>query len=447
MSIANELRRDVTEEKEEGLNIPVHVFPEDIQRVITTLTNDAGLPKEYITSAILFAISVVIGNRYEIDTKYNGVQPAILYIALFGTAGSGKSPVIKYILNPIYNHESIKYEAFTTELAAYQQAAKEARANNTDFEETEPVFTHQYLTTDTTPEAWTATLSKVKHGFGIVADELEGLLNVKNSYSGSIESQLLSYYNGDPISLNRKKEGHVRIDKPCTSIITGTQLSKVKDTLSNGRDKSGLIDRFICAICENHKKKYRSEQGVNKEVLHSWENIINRLLHTHEEHTEPTIISYTQEAAKLMYEWDCENINKQNAESSDTVISIYAKLVTNVHRLALCLQLLRYACQETSSNLSVEVQAAKGAIELIEYYRETALMLREYADHYYDPTQELEAYKKEFYAALPTQFTKAEAIDIANKQGVNKATLDRLLTKKSLFEKLQRGEYKKRYDG
>ncbi|MCS6795730.1 MAG: YfjI family protein, partial [Raineya sp.] len=90
------------EQASEFLNpFPVSAFPKAIQEIINALEKDLNFPKDYTASAILFAVSVALGKRYQVKVKGTWIEKAILFLALVGYPGSNKTHPLHTIVKPL----------------------------------------------------------------------------------------------------------------------------------------------------------------------------------------------------------------------------------------------------------------------------------------------------------------------------------------------------------
>ena len=100
-----------------------------------------------------------------------------------------------------------------------------------------------------------------------------------------------------------------------------------------------------------------------------------------------------------------------------------------------------WACGD-GDKTAVGTDAIKGAIQLAEYFRNTALKVHDIISN---PLGQLPENHKLFYEALPEFFTTAEGLEIAKKHLIPKDTYYKFLKrhKGELFKNTSRGTYEK----
>ena len=134
-------------------------------------------------------------------------------------------------------------------------------------------------------------------------------------------------------------------------------------------------------------------------------------------------------------------IQRANAIEDDNMIeSRPMKAPVHVARIALILQVLRYACCESHLQF-VTKQAMHGAIRLMEYFEDSYCRIREYVanDACDEPSREL-------LSTLNDSFTTAEALAAGKQLRVTDRTVMNYLkelAKNRLIKKIRQGEYQK----
>ena len=142
-----------------------------------------------------------------------------------------------------------------------------------------------------------------------------------------------------------------------------------------------------------------------------------------------------------MFGWQKGNTDQSNDIENETVNGIYSKLEMYAVRLALILEMMRYACRE-SDKLAVSVEATQGAIKLVEYFKISAIKVHSIISNV-SPLDKQPIDKQNLYRALPNTFTTEQGLQIAKNLDVPERTFKRFLNETSLFRKITRGEYQK----
>ena len=112
----------------------------------------------------------------------------------------------------------------------------------------------------------------------------------------------------------------------------------------------------------------------------------------------------------------------------------------NTARLALVIQMMRWACGEADNDY-VDIDSVKAAIELSEYFEECYARLQKYMT-----IDSIQPQKKILLDGLEHEFTTADALKIGEEMGLSERsvmyTLTDLQTMK-VIRKIKRGEYEK----
>ena len=181
-------------------------------------------------------------------------------------------------------------------------------------------------------------------------------------------------------------------------------------------------------------------QNTNHQASKKWNKIITKLLELEcpieDGNCLPRIINMTDDASTIFIEWYNGLVDMINEVEDDNLIdSRIFKRDNKVARLALIIQLLRWACNEAEKE-EVDKVSIEAAIRLINYYEDN-----------YDRILETNYSNNDnpcyiLYNKLPETFTAGEAIRIAKELNISERStfnyLDNLCTKHRLSKKGQR---------
>lgn len=429
---------------------PVEVFPKPIQEIITATNKSLKFPIDFIGSSILYAVSVAIGNTHRVEIMKGWQETAVLYLCLVGRAGTCKSHPFSFALKPIEQRDNLKFQKYLSEKQKYDtilSLTEKERVQQGYNDPVKPIW-EQHLLTDFTPEALTEVHKFNKRGLGVYADELASWFKNFNRYNkGSEEQFWLTVWSGKPIRINRKTSEPAYIPLPFIS-VAGTIQTGVLNELADNRTENGFLDRLLFVIPDNLKKEAWSKTELNPEIVENWETIISNLLDISiiqggNNNPEPEILRFTPDAKQLLFEWQRELTDQSNEPENEAISGIGAKLEIYAVRLALILQMIRYACNG-GNNQTIEIEAVQGALKLVEYFKKTAIKVRSIVSNT-NPLDKLPLDKQNLYTVLPDTFTTSEGVQIAESMGMAKRTFNRFLSNRELFDTPTRGEYEKRY--
>lgn len=429
---------------------PVEVFPLPIQQVITATNENLNYPIDFIGASLLYAVSVAVGNTHNVEVKKGFQQSAVLYLAIVGRAGTTKSHPLSFALQPIVEQDKRTYKQYELQRQEYEQVvnlSKKEREKQAIDEPMKPVW-QKLLLSDFTPEALAEVHKFNKRGIGVYVDELAGWFKNFNRYNKGSEMEFwLSQWSGKPINIDRKTGEPIFIPLPFISVAGTIQKGILNELAKDNRTQNGFIDRILFVIPDNLQKEYWSESDLPPDVSEDWERIISNLLNlsiTNDDtqNPMPEVLKFTPEAKEVLFEWQHKNTDQCNESESEAVSGIYSKMDMYVLRLALILEMMRYACNE-SDKQSVSIEAVKGAVRLVEYFKSAALKVNSILSNA-SPLDKYPADKQTLYNALPDTFTTEIGLQIAEGLGFAERTFKYFLNEKELFTRMSRGEYEKR---
>ncbi|MCB0652177.1 MAG: DUF3987 domain-containing protein [Saprospiraceae bacterium] len=443
------LKGSKSTEKEEN-SFPAEIFPTALQKIIKATNDSLNFPIDFVGASMLYAASVAIGNSCKVEVLKGYQQNVSLYISIVGRRGTNKSHPLSFFLKPLEDRDEKNFEKYRIEKQEYDTNIKLSKKDRDNQQIDDPILPiwEQLLVTDFTPEALIEVHKFNKNGIGVYADELASWFKNFNRYnSGSEEQFWLSVWSGKPIRINRKTSEPIFISLPFISVIGTIQPAVLKE-LAKDRTENGFMDRILFVIPDDLKKNYWSETQLELEVEETWKTIITNILDIHLNQNEnltptPTIIKFSPEAKDILRAWQRKITDLCNESNDDILVGIYAKLEQYSLRLALILQMLSLACGETKQT-EIGVDATKGALKLIEYFKKTALKVHSIVGKA-TPLEKLPMDKKNLYEELPETFTTQEGVKIAENIGIPERTFKRFAAQEDLFSNPKRGEYKKKY--
>jgi hypothetical protein len=181
------------------------------------------------------------------------------------------------------------------------------------------------------------------------------------------------------------------------------------------------------------------------DALAAWSTILNKIIALSpfeaDDKATPTILEMSPEAEEVFVTWWNEIVNADNLVKRDVdVPSRNSKRDNNTARLALIIQLLRWACGESHKEF-VDAVSVKAAIELNNYFEEHYQRVLAVVND-----NNLKGNEREFYDALPDSFSTDEARSIANEIDIRERSMYNYLQslmKKNLLKQISRGSYEK----
>jgi len=149
----------------------------------------------------------------------------------------------------------------------------------------------------------------------------------------------------------------------------------------------------------------------------------------------------SSEAADLFYGWRNNLTDRVNACPDETRRETrFAKEPLHVARIALVIQLLRWAFDEDEMN-EVDVQSVEAAIRMNDYFTECYRELVRIMNN-----EAMDALERDWLCELPDDFTTAKAIEEGENVGMAHRSVNRALSRMvagGMLRKIKKGFYQK----
>lgn len=430
---------------------PFEVFPEEIQNIILETNKCLQYPIDFIATSILFAASVAIGNSHKVELKKGWQESAVLYIVIVSPAGTNKSHPLTFALQPLILYDKATYQKFLLELKEFEKLQRLTKKNKeaSDVPESSKPFWKKFLVTDFTPEALTDVHKHNLRGIGVYVDELAGWIKNFNRYNNGSEMEFwLSAWSGKPINIDRKSGNPIFINNPSISVCGTIQNDVLPEFAKGGKTQNGFIDRILFVIPEDIRKEYWSNLELPDWVSVKWNDVITKLITKPELSDEannpiPNILRFTNEAHKLVFEWQRKNTDEMNSLINESSRGIFSKLEIYIIRLSLILEMINHACTGAQV-VYVSEESVRGAIKLIEYFKNSALRAQTFISKV-NPYYNLSENFQKLHQLLPEEFNTSDGIKAAEKLSIKQRTFNEFLKNKDLFKKISHGIYRKMF--
>ena len=376
VEVPKELKKEINVE---NINFPIHIFPIDLQTYIKQSEEKLMLNSEIMCSSILWLVSVIIGNSYKIKIKNGWYESPIVFLALVGQSGLGKTPSLNQIINPLKKINQKKVEDYFEQYERYQEYLESIKKskNNTAIPIDKP-RRKQILATDTTIEALINLHNESKNAIGINKDELDGWFKDMNKYrEGSDKQQWLSIWSNEPIVVNRLTRNDLYIASPFISVIGGIQPEILDSHFTHENVSSGFIDRFLFCYPENLKAQEFNVNELNATLLEHYNNTIismyrsvnSSVKYSQNNDIKPNIISLSDEAYNTFVEIFNIISEKQNDENEPEMFkSMLSKIKTYIPRLALIIHFIKCFYENKDINEKISDVTMYHAWELSQYF-------------------------------------------------------------------------------
>ena len=430
---------------------PLDAFPAKIQDMILALARQENYSIEYMMASLLVAVSTAIGNAVNIRIRGGWISNSALYMILIGRPGTGKTPPLDFAFRPIRKHDAQAVKQFKLEMEQYNnliESNKGKKENTTPLPD-KPIL-QRTIISDFTPEALMRALDDNHRGVVVYVDEIMGMFNAVNQYSrGQLIEQLLTAFSGKPLDISRcSMPVPIHIEYPFINIVGTMQITRMHELIEKGYKENGLLDRIIFVYPSSQEiSDWQLDEDSSfasfEKYSNMWESIFNKVIDLpfSDNDNVQSILDFSPEAKAYFTNWRNNAIRAVNQIQDDGLVDsrvIKAPMITA--RLALVLQILRWACGEVHKDF-VDIDSTKSAIALSKYFESC------YADiQKYMLRESIEPQKKELLDCLSATFTTADAIQAGKEVGQSERSvmysLVNLATNK-IIKKIKRGEYEK----
>lgn len=433
---------------------PLDAYPEAIQKIVHELVTYENFNLEYSASIILSVLSTAIGNTLRLNIKGKWTTNCALYMILVGRPGLGKTPPLNYLYSPIRDYDMHMLDKARQEYELYKKQSGNKKNDST--EQIDKPHFPQTIISDFTQEAMLSIHHDTPRGITLLVDEIIALFNSANRYSGksTIIQDLLSAYSGNPLKAVRKTDPlPLSIPTPCINIIGSIQTGLLGEIFKEEFIANGLLDRFLLIYPKNRiipEWQLGIDTIKRPDTMKQWTTIVKRILSLplpRENNSSiilPKELKFTEEAQKQFYAWNNHIIGRINSIENDSEVeSRFMKLNGNAARLALILQVMRWAVGESPLD-NVDAISVTNAIRLIDYYEESYRRILTMAK-----CGITNGNTKKLLALLNDTFTSKEAEEAGAEIGVSRRTVYNMLDKECkanspMIIKLRQGVYSKK---
>lgn len=434
LELCNKIRMEAEHTEETGF--PLDVFPQAVQSVILDMAKYENYKIDFIATAMLSAVSTALGGTYRIRIKSDWQSNGALYIILVGRPGLGKTPPLEAAYRPIRKHDYALFKAYEAEMDAWKAAGENGK---------KPIL-RRTIVSDFTPESLLLTHHNNPRSVAILVDEIMGMFNSANRYTnGQLIEQLLTAWSGGALDVTRVSNSTpVHIEHPCINIIGTTQTKRIHELLKKGFEENGLLDRILFVLPKSPKLSpwINRDDDVESASLAAtrWEHISNKVLAL--DYDTGAVLSMDKEAKEYFFAWWNKKVERINRIEDDAEVdSREMKHPVHVARLALIIQVLRYASDESHLQF-VDMVSVKAAIRLNEYFEDSYVRIRSFVAN--DVCEEP---PKGLLSLLPDTFDTKTAIAIGKElQNVSERTVMNYLKElchSRLLRKAKTGHYEK----
>lgn len=363
----------------ETMPFPIEVLPSSLSQYAKETSRAISCPIDLVALPIIVVCGAAIGNTRKLLIKEGHVEPAILYGVTIGDPGSGKSPAMEAVLEPLKKIDSMlctenekkieeyeeKTECYQVEVAQWKEKFKQGENCQKPRKPEQPKEL-AVITNDATTESLSKLMRENPRGFLLHRDELSGWIRSFGKYRqglGDDREFFLQNWNNTRTKVSRSTKKTIVNEKSHISVLGTIQPDKL--SMLRGLICDGFIDRLIPFFPDAQITRY-SEYVINSDVKKAYFDLVERLFFLsfqNQEDNIPYFIPLTSEAKKIWIAYrNRTESEKYECDLSASLRNIWSKIPSQVARVALIFAI----CEQESQ---VSEKTVQNAIMLGEYFK------------------------------------------------------------------------------
>jgi hypothetical protein len=361
-----------------GIDFPLDIFPEEIQHYILECNKKLDANIDYMGCSLLWLISVCVGNTYEIEVKKGWTEPGVIWLAVVGRAGIGKTPSIDNIIKPlnVLNFKEIK--RYSDQMEVYNYYNDLTKKEKEEHPEPMKPKKTQFIANDITLEALVDLHQESDNSVGVFKDELAGWFKDMNKYrAGSDLEFWLSCWSSKSVSVNRMTRKGSFIERPFIPVLGGIQPSIFNQFATDENKDNGFLDRMLLSFPDAKVEEYNENEMHIADIMW-YSNTITRfyqglksafIKRDNDGKIITNTVKFKQEAKE---EWKriFNRITKEqnNDEENEYLKSMYPKQKSYIPRFALLIHIFSSNFDENVNVIEVSKDSIIKAEKLSNYF-------------------------------------------------------------------------------
>lgn len=235
------------------------ILPPELERFGLAFADRLCLDPGPVMLALLTATTALTNGRVWIQPDPDNStwqEPTALWLAVVMPVSSGKTPMLKAALSPVWAIEKELREEHEQAMETYKSelAAWEAQKRSERGPKPEPPKASRLLAQDATKEAL-ADMLTINPGLLAFHDELTGLFKTwAREDKGPDRAFYLAAYSGAPVSVDRIVRGSSFIERPVLSLLGFIQPGPFRERILEAQNESagadGLLQRFVVVTAQ-----------------------------------------------------------------------------------------------------------------------------------------------------------------------------------------------------
>jgi hypothetical protein len=401
------------------------------------------------------ALAILSGCMSNVKGLYNGKENrANLYVFVVAPAATGKGALVhskelgKRYHDLLLKGSQDKRKVYNFELQAYKKKMYDKKISATEnLMPEEPPFKILYIPANTSSSKVIEHLKEGDQRGVFCETEADSMGNTLKQDWGGYSDLLRKAFHHEPISFSRRaNKEYVEVNTPCLSVALAGTPGQVENLIKSVED--GLFSRFLFYTFRTTTEWIPAAESMNGVNLTShFNNLSSKVLDFVQfyENNPTTYCKLSLEQWGLLNDFGENSLLNNVAFISDELSSTSKRLGTILLRIVMIITALRYFDNgEVAPELHCTDEDFDIALQLVKVYEQHAIYM---FNELPKKSQTKDKIQQAFYASLPDQFQRKEAIELAHsKHSIAQRTADLYLSKfeaTGRLDKPKTGIYKK----
>ncbi len=330
---------------------PLDCLPPAFRRYVTEKARSLNMDPAGLAMALLTQAGAHIGAAVRLRIRTGWEVAPILWTALIGISGCGKSPTLNTGIGLVKEREKQLYKDYKEKMNEYVIAQnnyeRQTKKNQGDKEETleppvKPTRKKTYITSGTIEGVHDNCKNNPK-GLFIYHDELTVLFNDMDRNQGSNAAAWLSGYNGGTVNTARKESSEIFIENAYWSIVGGTTPEKFYRILEKENRKSdGTLGRFLLIWAPETEAPCLDD--ITFETESDVKEMFGKVIDIpYESEADKVIVRFDEQSANAWKQWENEVFYRKKELNTDVETTLWSKSMEALARIEVILHVLKAA--------------------------------------------------------------------------------------------------------
>jgi hypothetical protein len=354
---------------------PLQALPSVLREYVKQAAVSKGCDPAMVAAPLLAVISAAIGHTRRVRIKADWSEPAIIWTAVVGPSGGGKSPAFQQATAPYFAIEE-QYAAQRAVNRDLYEAQKEAwKASKTKTgTPPRPAAEPHALLTDVTIERLFDVLADSPRGILLASEELAGWLSSFTRYRSGGGSDLphwLSMHNAGSLAPSRKAYGTKLVKHAFVCVTGGIQPGVFSKAMNTPEFlASGLLARLLIVYPPEQRKRW-TEAVVKEPVRAAYAALLTALANLRPAADgSPVLLDFAHEAReKFIQFYDAWNGDEVDNTADENERAALWKLEAYSARLALLHHVVSYIQDGKDDTAAlISLTSVQAGIDLVRWF-------------------------------------------------------------------------------